>query len=226
MKKLLIASALTFTLLSAGATSTYAQYYTPGSSPSPSEIFINKMVKNPQNGVMVDNLGVNDPRFTPGQEVVFQIQVVNTGDNDLTNLTVKDQLPSFVNFEAGPGNFDSGSQVLTFNIDSLAVNETKTFEVKVNVKGSDQVPTNQVTCIANSATVSVNDLSSQDTAQFCFENNVPGQPGVTNLPTTGPVLPGVTSLPKTGVADTIAVLAMTLSSFLAAAYIWAKKAFN
>ncbi len=218
MKRLITSIALTATLLSVGAVTAHAQYYTPPQESS--QIAINKLVRNPQSGVMVDNLGLNDPRYTSLQEVIFQIQVKNTGSQNLTNLTVKDQLPSHVDFVAGPGSFDASSNTLTFNVDSLNINETKTFEVRVKVRSADKVPANQVTCVPNVAIVTKDSMTAQDTAQFCFENNVPSQPK------GGPVLPGVTTLPKTGVADVLATLALTLGSALAGIYVWAKKSFN
>lgn len=219
LKPLITSTTLTLVLL-ASAGSVYAQNY-QYVTPQPSQIAINKLVKNPSTNVFVDNLGFNDPRLSPGQEVTFQIQVKNTGAQNLTNLTVKDQLPNFVDFVAGPGNFDNNSKVLTFTIDSLNVNETKTFEVKVKVRNSDQVPSNQVTCVANMAEVTKDNLSAQDSAQFCFETTI-SKGGVP----TGPVLPGVTTLPKTGVADTVGMLAIALGSLLVAIKIWAKKIFN
>src|SRR3989344_1052804 len=79
-------------------------------------VFVNKTVQNPQSNSFVDNLGVNDPKYSPSSNVTFHITVTNNGGNTISKITVKDILPQFVNFVSGPGSFDSNSKTLTFEL--------------------------------------------------------------------------------------------------------------
>ena len=134
-------------------------------------VSINKTVARPDNGAFVDNLGVNDPKFNPDQTVTFQLQVTNTGGTHLDKVTAKDVFPQFVSFSAGPGNFDSNSKTLTFELTNLAPNETRTFTVTGKV--SNDLPANQmVTCVVNQAMASSGNQTSQDNAQFCVQKPV------------------------------------------------------
>lgn len=162
---------------------TYAQYIAPAEAKPVSQISINKLVKNPQTGLFVENLNFNDPRFLPEQEASFRLEVRNSGQTELANIQIKDKLPDFVEFVSGPGIFDPSSQMLNFTIDKLRGGESKAYELKVRVKKADSLPANTATCITNFAEGRVNELVSQDTAVFCIETRVLGV--TRELPVTG-----------------------------------------
>ena len=65
---------------------------------SSNNIQITKQVQNPQTGVYVNNLGVNDPKYAPGQYVNFQITVANTGSSLFSKVRSenKEQLQLFI----------------------------------------------------------------------------------------------------------------------------------
>ena len=67
----------------------------------------------------VDNLNMNDPKYSPSSTAVFQITVTNTGSGTISKTTVKDTLPNYVTFVSGPGSFDANSKVLTFEVNNL-----------------------------------------------------------------------------------------------------------
>lgn len=161
----------------------YAQYIAPAEVKPVGQISINKLVKNLQTGLFVENLSFSDPRFLPEQEVSFRLEVRNSGQIELTNVQIKDKLPDFVEFVAGPGSFDPSSQTLNFTIDRLRGGETKAYELKVRVKKAESLPVNIATCITNFAESRVNELVSQDTAVFCIETRVLGV--TRELPVTG-----------------------------------------
>lgn len=183
MKKILLAIfLLTFLIL---PNNVNAQYVVPPVTERQiTEIFINKLVQNPQNGLFVDNLGINDSQFLPGQEVNFKIEVTNNGETEINNISVKDQLPSTLDFVSGPGTFDSASRTINFSIDRLNSGETKSFEVIGIVSNSNDITNNQVVCVTNFAEARVNELFDQDTASLCIGSQVLAV--TSELPKTGP----------------------------------------
>lgn len=165
-------------------------------------LLINKMVQHPTSSAFVENLGLNDPKFIPGQQVTFKIVVRNAGNSDIHNITVKDQLPDFVDFMTGFGTYDKNNKTLIFTIDILKAGESKEYTVAVRAKTVDQLPADTgVMCpvnnvYANSATQSVN-----DSTQFCIEKSKT-KGGLTVFPA-----PKMTSTPATGAED-LALLAL------------------
>ncbi len=154
-------------------------------------ILINKTVQNPSNGQLVDNLSVNDPRFSANQNVSFQLIVTNTGSSSIDKTTVKDIFPQFVSYVAGPGNFDINSKTLTFEVNNLAVGESRTFTVTGKVSADKElVMGTGVSCVVNqsSAQIISNGQMSQDNSQFCIQKGA-----APVIPTKGkgglPVLP-------------------------------------
>lgn len=198
MKKL--ASFLTvLSLYFVASTSINAQYgpYQPPTTTL--SILVNKLVANPvvlTDGTIrldyVDNLGTGDHRFKAGEDVWFQVKVKNTSNTILTNVTVKDFLPPYIETVEGPGSFDSGSNTITINAGDFAVNEEKVYVFKMRVKSQNNLPDN-VTCVTNKSQAFNDKVSDDDTAQLCIEKPVLG---VATTPT--PVTITVNKIPSTG----------------------------
>lgn len=179
-------------------------------------IQINKMVQNPQGG-MVDNLGVNDPHFAPTQTVTFQIIVTNTGSSAIANTVVKDIFPQFVSFVAGPGNWDGNSNTLTFNVSTLQAGESRTYTVQGLVANANAFGNQNMVCVINQATATSdsNGGNAQDNSQFCIQPNIPTtlttQTPQTASTTKGglPIFPSpsITTTPPTG-PEALPLLAM------------------
>lgn len=171
-------------------------------------VAVNKTVINPQTGKMVDSLGINDPKFSAEYIVTFQIALTNTGDSQIGHIDVRDVLPQFVNFNAGPGNFDPNNKTLTFGVDNLAPNETRVFTLVGKVVEISKLPQN-VVCVVNQVTAATKEEQiSQDNSQFCIEKKVPvtkggfpvfPAPTITITPPTGPESLALFSLVPTGV---------------------------
>lgn len=147
-------------------------------------LFIDKKVKNPQTGELVESLSANGPTFLPGQEVSFRIEVKNNGLADMHNIQVQDKLPDFVDFISGPGSFDKGAKALTWNIDKLKPGEFKLFDVKIQVKTQKDLPDLDLPCVTNFIQVQQDKNIAQDSAVFCIQTKVLGT--VPELPKTGP----------------------------------------
>lgn len=186
------------------------------------DLLLNKTVRNPQSGTFVENLGVNDPKYGPDQEVSFQIMVTNTGNDTLTNITVKEIFPQHVTYLSGPGTVDNAKKVVTFTIDALNPNETKTFTFTGKIAPANTLPQEKdVVCVINRVSAKIGDKESTDNAQFCIQKGAAPQPGQV---TKGglPVMPPtqVTTTPPTG-PEALALLALLPSGVLG--YIFRKK---
>lgn len=178
---------------------------------------VNKTVKNPSTGSFVDNLNVNDPKYSPTSTVAFQITVTNTGSGNISKTTVKDTLPSYVSFVSGPGSFDANSKVLTFEVTNLNAGESQTFTVQAKVADANGLPKDQgVTCVVNQVLAKSDKMESSDNSQFCIEK--PGEtpkggetttkggkkvfpaPKVVKTPDTGPEMIALAGLIPMGAA--------------------------
>lgn len=173
-------------------------------------ISIDKKVLNPASSAFVDNLGVNDPKYAPGFIVNFRLEVTNSGDTNIAKADVKDIFPQYIEFAAGPGNFDPKTKTLTFVVENLAPKETRTLGIVGKVVSIDQLPANQdVVCIINQAVATTGDkANSQDNSQFCIEKKATISPPPTTkggFPVLSPV--PTTSSPKTG-PESLALLAL------------------
>lgn len=176
-----------------------------------SDIGINKTVLNPQTNQFVDNLGINDARYSPGLTTNFQISVTNTSNHNISKINVKDIFPQYIAFSSGPGNFDSNTKTLTFEVNNLAINETRTFTVLGKIADASQIPVDQgsAICVVNQATATNLDNSSQvtqDNAQLCIEKGTStttikgGFPVLTTTPKTGPESLALLALIPTGIS--------------------------
>lgn len=173
---------------------------------------INKLVQTPGKGggAYVDNLTVNDAKYTAGGTVSFKIVVTNTGSTTLNNVTVVDTFPQFLTFAAGAGTYDSGSRKLTFTIPSLVAGASREFIVTAKVVDEGSLPsTAGITCVSNSAhAVDSSGAAADDMSQVCIQKNVFSTPTpevfqkvpVNQIPATGPELYSLIALIPTGIA--------------------------
>jgi len=137
------------------------------------ELQINKKVWDPQNETFVDNLGITSYKFTGGEEVIFQIEIKNVGDETFDKVDVQDTLPNYLELSSGE---------LSFTIENLEPEKSETREIKAKVV-SDKLPSNKtLVCDVNTAEGWTDDEKDKDTAQICIEKRVLG---VTQLPPTG-----------------------------------------
>ncbi len=144
-------------------------------------ISINKTVQNPQTGVFVDNLGINDPKFAPGQTINFQIAVTDTGGQLLNQVFVTDTFPQFVTSVSGPGSFNTSTNTQSFEVDNLQPNETRTFNLSAQAVAENQL-SSDTNCVVNQSSATANGQTSQDNAQFCIQKSA--QPVTTTTPAT------------------------------------------
>lgn len=157
---------------------------------------IDKKVQNPNTGVFVDNLSVNDPKFTPEQVITFKIVVTNTGDTNLDKVTIKDIFPQYVIFSGGAGVYDASKNTLTLSLDSLKSGESRTFTLGGRVASLKDLPSDKmISCVINRAQATSENQTVSDNAQLCIEKS---QPSVTKGGL--PIMPSVPvkQTPSTG----------------------------
>jgi len=176
-------------------------------------ISINKTVQNPANNQFVDNLGSNDAKYNPDQQVNFKLTVSNTGNAGVSNVVVKDVLPSFLDYASSDGSFDANSKTVTITVGQLNPGDSKTYSVVGRVESATQLPTNvAIVCLVNQSTATGDGQpTSQDNAQFCVQENVLSasttKGGLTVFPT-----PKVSKTPGTG-PDALSLLALIPAVF-------------
>ncbi len=143
------------------------------------QLQINKEVFDPQNKKYVDNLGINDYKFSPGELISFRLSIKNVGDATLGNVAVTDTPQA--------GFLDLATGALNFNLTNLIPGETRQQELKLRVVDESKLPQNNVICIINAAEVSAdNNNHDRDTAQLCLERKVAPPVETKELPKTGP----------------------------------------
>lgn len=182
---------LSVTAVQAGSGSNYGQYGQYGGGAPSYTISIDKTVgsgNSTKGGVAtyVDNYAISDPRFKPSQKVYFQVKVKNTSNTTVTNIEVKDILPSYVEAAEGPGSYDQNTKTISWKYDQLKAGEEKVEKITAQIYTQNNLPADKgIICMANKATVKVGSAYDEDTAQFCVEKEVVG---VEQVPTAGPEL--------------------------------------
>jgi len=209
MKKItLFIAFLTLALFTAGTS--YASYGSVACQPiygggetcaSTDNIILDKKVLDPSAKTKgnvesyVDNLSVNGAKYFPSQHVKFQITLTNTSASTLSEITVKDILPSYVDFVSGAGNYDKSTKTLTFKVINLNSNETRKYIIDTKAVDASKLPNGQgVVCVVNQASANIKDSEAKDNSQFCIQKTVATTKG--GLPVMSP--PNLTQTPATG----------------------------
>lgn len=177
---------------------------------------IRKLVQVPGKGGgdYVNNLSINDPKYSPSQTVNFEIIVTNTGSETIPTVTVVDTFPDFLTFVSGPGSFDTNKKTLTFSVTNLEAGKSTTpFIVVGKIADEKSLPTDQgIICPLNQATgTDSNGLINSSSTQFCVQKGVLGAavpqvftaPKVVSTPATGPEMLPLISLIPGGLAGLI-----------------------
>jgi len=147
-------------------------------------MIVDKMVQKPGTSDYVDNLSVSDPRYKPANNVMFKITIKNTSTTAFGELIAKDYVPSYLTPIEGPGTFDSSTRTITWNAGYFAVDEQKTYYFKMQIANQASLPSDQgLFCLVNKAQAWSNDVTDDDSSQFCIEKQVATPPKV---PSAGP----------------------------------------
>lgn len=184
MKKVLATLLFLTTIFFLLTIKSYAQYGQYGGPSYSYSILIDKMVAKPNTDEYVDNLSVSDPRFAASQDVWFRVKVKNTSNQDITNVEVKDYVPSYLEPLQGPGTWDANTRIITWNAGDFAVDEEKAYYLKMAVYSQNDLPADKgLFCIVNKVDAHSDNTYDDDTSQLCIEKKVAG---VTTVPSAGP----------------------------------------
>lgn len=164
---------------------------------------IDKEVFNPQESKFVDNLGLNDHKFAPGDEITFRLKVKNVGDVKFDSVSVTDSLPSLLELTSGS---------TSFTISNLTPGDTRESEIKAKVAASGNFPGDKtIVCIINTAEVNSGGEKDRDTAQVCLERK-----------TVGPAPGAPPAIPPTGPEDWLPLLVLSLITGTTGLYLISK----
>jgi len=163
-----------------------------GGGETPTDLVINKEVKNPISNVYVENLGSTDPTFSPGAVVSFRLVIKNGSGQTMDPVTVTDNLPSFLTFVSAnvPSSYDKGANKITFTLSNMIAGESRTIEITVKVALKSSFPSDRsLFCVSNysKVTAPARPNGDEDTAELCLS--------------TGPG-----TLPVAGVNDVFALI--------------------
>ena len=182
MKKALALVALLTIFLGSGKTvlagTGYGQYSTPGTQTG---ILIDKFVGLPKgvkggvNYTFVDNLGTQDFRFREGHLLFFKLRVQNVSGSTINNVVITDTMPNYLQIYGDVGTVSTANKTVTISVGTLAVGETKEYQLKARVREQAPLPADKgLFCLINKAIVTSSAGSDDDTAQFCIEKQVLG----------------------------------------------------
>ena len=137
---------------------------------SSKNLSVDKTVQDPQSGVFVQNLGVNDAHYSPESTVTFRVLVKNTSNQALKNITIKDTLPKYLTYTSGEGKYDNTTKTLTITLASLDGGKSKSYDIKAKVAKIQDLPQDQsVSCLTNQTNVKTGDQSASDNVSFCLQ---------------------------------------------------------
>jgi hypothetical protein len=181
------------------------QIYGGGQSCTTNYTFsVEKFVQVPGKGGgdFVNNLSINDPKYSPSQFVNFKIKVTNTSSQTIPTITIKDLFPQYVNFATGSGSFDTNSKTLSFTVNNLGAGETRTYFVSAKIADANSLPVDQgIVCLINQANgTDTNGTVNASSSQFCVQKTVLAATFPTITPATGPEMLPLLALFPTGLA--------------------------
>lgn len=145
----------------------FSQYYSQGDTKR--SISVDKKIRPINDNKSYDNVGKDDKIFTSGNSLDFSILIENTGNQELTNLKVKDYLPAFQEVVFNPGTYDRNAALISFDIEKLGVGESKLFTIRTKVVGVKSTYTQMLT---NKACVNGDNIYDCDQASFFVQGQL------------------------------------------------------
>lgn len=180
-KQLAIAFGLTALSFALPARSVFASDYGSYGSyngPAPTDLTINKEVKNPVSNIYVENLGSKDPTFSPGSTVSFRLTVKN-GSGETMDVTLKDVLPTYLSYVSAsvPATYDQGTKTVAMFLKEMISGETRTIELTAKVADVSKFPAGRsFFCVTNDSKVTSQQRpeGDEDKADLCITTSVGG----------------------------------------------------
>lgn len=177
------------------------------SSDDQKTISIDKKLRSIHDLKYVDNISSTTRTFKNGDVLEFFVKVTNTGDTNLKNVKVTDNLPPFLKLIFFPGTFNSTDNKIEWTIDELNAGHSQEFLIRAKIDKATEVKT--LTKETNVASARVDELGARDDATYYILHK-----GTTSTTVT-PDGKGEIIIPVTGsgtlVLETIGVISMGLS---------------
>jgi hypothetical protein len=147
-----------------------AQY---GNGEEERQVVIDKKVKPVNSEQWYDNLPQVNTAFAPENLVDFKIILKNSGDVDLENLNIIDNLPDYVKPIFNPGEYKEDEKKITWTIEKITTGETQEFNIRVQIEKAENISQTQPFCLVNKTSVQKDGQElDNDTAQFCIEPRI------------------------------------------------------
>lgn len=176
------------------------------SSDNQKNISIDKKLRYLSDTKYVDNISSSVRTFKNGDLIEFYVEVTNTGDTNLKNIKVTDNLPPFLKLIFYPGVYNSTDNKVEWTIDELNAGHSQKFLIRAKIDKANEVKT--LTKETNVASVRVDELGARDDAIYYILNV-----GSTIKPDGK----GEIIIPETGagsmVLETLGVIGMGLGGF-------------
>ena len=150
-------------------------------------ITIDKKLRSLADSKYVDNISSSTKIFSNGELIEFFVKVTNSGDTNLKNIKVTDNLPPFLKLIFYPGTYNSTDNKLEWTIDELNAGHSQEFLIRAKIDKANEVKT--LTKETNVAQVRVDELGARDDASYYILNKgttiVPDGKGEIIIPETG-----------------------------------------
>ncbi len=155
-----------------------------------SQLVVDKQIKAVTDNNWHENLA--SPIFHRGDLIDFRIIVRNSGDQDLHNIQVRDNLPNYVVPIFYPGDYNASQEAISWQIDQLSAGQEVVKTLRVQVDKKANLP-NQPLALTNQVVASNGNLSDNDQASFkVAAKNLPQAGG--NIAVSGGIIFGLLAL--------------------------------
>jgi len=145
-----------------------AQYYSQGEDSV--QIVVDKTVRPIEDSKFCDNISTEQKVFVENNEIEFKIVIKNSGNNDLTNLSVEDYLPKYLTLIFYPGVFNLTENKIETSIDKLGPGESKEYLIRARISDLPKsVYSNKYIQMTNKVTVAANGVSDSDKTVYYVE---------------------------------------------------------
>ena len=127
------------------------------------QLIVDKQIKAVTDSKWHDNLAT--VTFGRGDLVDFRVIVRNSGDKDLNNIDVRDNLPNYVVPIFYPGKYDAAKEMISWHFDQLRAGEESIKTLRIQVKKDAQLPSQPLTLVNQVVAIS-GTLRDNDQAEF------------------------------------------------------------
>lgn len=192
-------------------------YATDGTYEGPTtttDILVDKLVARPQGTTegtteweYVDNISSSDHTFSPGNPIFYRVTVKNVSNHSLTNVTIKDYVPSYLEPYEGHGSYDSATREITIAAGDFAADQSKTYTINMRINNADQLPSDQsLLCPINKVKAYNDQVSDEDQAQVCIEKEIPAPTTTTQVTEEKVTISQAEKIPSAGPEENIAMI--------------------